>query len=126
MAVNSRGGNDAQNVEVAAGLFDLIYSQEESGVLVESAILNCFVDQGQALGDDAAGAYGDMADFGVAHFAKSQADFFFGGFDQKVGEVRPEVIKSGGPGRGDGVAFDSGGVAEAVDDGQDGEGNGHG
>ena len=65
-----------QQVTGTAALLQLGDEIQEAGIFIQFAGKNGGADTGQVLGDDAPGAQVHMADFGIPHLTRGQADFF--------------------------------------------------
>ena len=74
MAVHPTIAQKTHQVEPAALIPGLSQRIQKIPVLIESPLINVFVNESKILVDDAAGAEDHVADFGVAHLAFRQTD----------------------------------------------------
>ncbi len=96
---------------------------DQRGVGVEAAVLDGQIDFGQVLVHHAPGADVQMADFRIAHLAVGQADMQFGGVDQGVRILTPQLVPVRLARMGDGIEVGILAIAETIEDEQkDGSG----
>ncbi len=88
MAVHAAVTQKTHEMEpIALTGFGLSQRIEQNLIVVELALVDIFVDQGQILIDDPAGAEDHMADFGIAHLARRQTDI-----DAGHGKTRVRIV----------------------------------
>ena len=130
VAVDAAWGQETQHVQ--RGAMGARHRQRfrQRGIARKVAGLDGEFDPGVVLVDDAAGAYVQMSDFGVAHLSRGQAHTQFGRVDQSVREVSPQPVPVGRIGEFDRIVRRRVAVAEAIEDDQEyrgdfGSGGGH-
>jgi hypothetical protein len=93
MAMHAAGRQQTQHMHRALGFFRRRDQGGERRQCRERAVGDGVVDPGQVLHDDAAGADIHVADFGVAHLARGQADRPAGGRQQGVWAFRGHPVE---------------------------------
>ncbi len=118
MAVHAAVGHEADEVERIAAASDAIHRRDERRVLEKITVADALVDAREVLVDDAAGAHVHVADLGVAHLARRQADGFARGDELGVRIAHEQLVEHGRPRHRDGVVRALGADAPAVEDDQ--------
>ena len=104
VAVDTAVGQQTENMERAAGLFDMPHRVIQRKIIEKNLVLDGFGDAGKFLVDDASGADIEVPDFGVSHlpFGKSDSETARRELDVRIfGEDRVQIRCPGG---GNGVS----------------------
>ena len=129
MAVHAPPRDQAQQVQGASAAGAAIHGRGQRRVREEVALADAPVDAGQVLIDHAARAEVHVADLGVAHLARRQADRFAAGHERRVRVALQELGVRGRAAQRDRVVAAFGAQAPAVEDDEDrgrAAGGGHG
>jgi hypothetical protein len=120
MAVHATGREEAKYVHGGLSSYGRINRIGEGRVASERAILNGFVDSGDALVNNTPGSKTHMSDFRVSHLARGQSNIKSRPRNMRRFTRFPEAVKGRCSGMENGVIFGRLPITESIQNNEDG------